>query len=224
MQCSCGYDVKRRHNLLFPRVQTIDEGPEERHDELHAPGQLSDADEGEPWIPDHPHKPKAARKINFDLHAAYDTQIEDVPTLTGNQQPADLPAEHAEADKAADRVMAQTGHRKAPEKHTLRGMQDATNQSGPSSDSHLQPQNDLHDSMARSATPARAQREMKQAVQQMQGLELCTEKEASERKALKTQPETDPAPKKDRVPAAANTYARASPHPKSVTRQVQYSV
>jgi len=161
-------------------VQTIDEGPEEWHDDLHAPGQLSDADEEGPWIPDHPYKPKAARKINFDLHAAADTQIEDAPALTENQQPADLPAEHAKPDKAADREMAQTGHRKASEQKMLRGMQDATNQSDPANVRYLQPQIDLHDSLAKKAAPAKAQRRMKQAAQRMQpddGLERCTEKD-----------------------------------------------
>lgn len=207
-------------------MQTIDEGPEERHDDLHAPGQLSDADEEEPWIPDHPHKPKAARKINFDLHAAADTKIEDAPALTGSQQPADLPAEHAEPDKAANRETAQTGQRKASEKHTLRGMQDATIQSDPANDSYLQPQNDLHGSMAQKAAPVKAQRQMKQAAQQMQGLELCTEKEegkADPRKAKAKAPCKDAGAAQQVKEIAKGSHASDS-DPKQTAKEVQKSI
>ena len=58
------------------KLLPIEEGPEDKAIHLPVPGQLSDADEPEPWMPD-PSKPKAARKIYFDMLAQNGTHAAD---------------------------------------------------------------------------------------------------------------------------------------------------
>ena len=154
----------------------IHEGHEEEHDPLQAPGQLSDADDEDPWIPD-PHKPKAARSLNFDLHATTDVHTAAV------EQPANsvfAPAHLATQQRgphAAARGSLQAGTRKPSEMHLPHGVQAGRNLDRPAIEKHLQPQQEPQKGKARgpamrSKTPARAQRQEKQAAQQMQGLDL----------------------------------------------------
>lgn len=74
---------------LLEKLMTIEEAPDEQ---LQAPGQLSDADEPEPWMPT-AGKRKAARRINFGNHQ---------PPANGDQDRQEEAAEPASGDDPAD--------------------------------------------------------------------------------------------------------------------------
>ena len=158
------------------RLVPIDEGPEER-DHLQAPGQLSDADDEDPWIPD-PHKPKAARSLNFDLHVTTDVHMAHPaePAEYGHAA-ADVPTEQGRPNTEAKENM-QTGHKKlSQEPLSHDAVPDPENAA---SDKYLQPQHELHGGKGResavvSKTPTSAQRRKEQVAQQRQQPELSKE-------------------------------------------------
>ncbi len=150
--------------MLLP----IDEGPE--YDYLQAPGQLSDADDEEPWIPD-PHKPKAARTLNFDLEAPADIQAAQAAQPAGS---CSIPAtEQKGADNDAAIGAVQTGQGQPLDNHLLHAKQAVPDLEKGAADRRRQPQPELQSTSTRktagtSKTPASAQREKQQTQQQRQ--------------------------------------------------------
>ena len=159
--------------LLVP----IEEVPEDVY--LQAPGQLSDADDEEPWIPD-PHKPKAARSLNFDPHVTTDVQMAHIPAPAGTREAAaGVPTEQNGPNRAVGGSV-QTGRGKPSENHHLHDKQAVPSLEDPAIDGQLQPQRELHalrtrESAVLSRTPASAQRQKKQTPQQVKGPELGRE-------------------------------------------------
>lgn len=146
--------------LLIP----IEEGPEDGY--LQAPGQLSDADDEDPWISD-PHKPKAARSLNFDLHVTTDAQMAHIPGPAGSAETAaGVPTEQDGPNNAATGSM-QTGRGKPSDNHPLHYKQAVPTVEDPAFDGQLQPQHEVHALRTRgsgvsSKTPTSAQRQKKQ--------------------------------------------------------------
>ena len=153
----------------------IDEGPE--YDYLQAPGQLSDADDEEPWIPD-PHKPKAARTLNFDLVASTDVCAAHAQPPAGS---CSIPATEQEGpNNNAATGAVQTGQGKPSDDHRLHDKQAVPDVEKAAPDRHCQPQREPHNVRTRetagiSKTPASAQRRKKQARQQRLEPELGKE-------------------------------------------------
>ena len=170
------------------RLVPIDEGPEER-DHLQAPGQLSDADDEDPWIPD-PHKPKAARSLNFDLHATTDVHMAQPPEPAGYGHAAADVLTIQDAPNTAAKGSTQTGHRKPSQKRLLHDVHAVPDLGSPASDEHVQPQRELYggkirESAVMSKTPTSAQRQKKQVTQQRQQPELGKERGKAARTSLK---------------------------------------
>ena len=159
--------------VLFP----IEEGPEDVH--LQAPGQLSDADEEEPWIPD-PHKPKAARSLNFDLHVTTDVQMAHILAPAGTRHAAaGVPTEQNEPNGAVGGGV-QTGRGQPSENHLLHDKQAVPSLENPAIDGQLQPQRELHALRTRESaglyrTPTSAQGQKSQTPQQGRRPELGRE-------------------------------------------------
>ena len=206
-------------DVLLP----IDEGPE--YDYLQAPGQLSDADDEEPWIPD-PHKPKAARTLNFDLDPIADVQAAHAPLPAGSCSIPAAEQERAHKDAAIGAV--QTGQEKPSDNCLLHDKQAVAELKDPEADRHCQPQREPYRVRTRGAaemskTPGSAQRQKKQRQEPELGKEAGGAAKSPHREAAAVArnskaAEGSHAGNSKAQQTATGTHSRTTPNPRAQAR------